>query len=205
MNSLAILGASGHGKVLADIAQLAGWQQVTFFDDAWPKVSVNGYWPVNGNTADLIAQLHDFDGVIVGIGNNQIRLDKQALLKDSGARLISLVHLSAQVSRYVEIGVGTVVMPGVCINLDTKIGDACIINTHSSIDHDCVLEDGVHVSPHAVLAGGVNVGRAAWLGMSSSIRQLIEIGNGAVVGMGAVVVKNIPAGVTVVGNPAREL
>lgn len=205
MNSLAILGASGHGKVLADIAELNGWQKIVFFDDAWPKVMLNGHWPVIGNTADLITQLHGFDGVIVGIGNNKIRLEKQALLKTKGGQLVSLVHPSAQVSRYVEIGIGTVVMPGVCINVDTKIGEACIINTNASIDHDCVLEDGVHLSPNTALAGGVKVAEAAWLGMNSSVRQLIEVGKGAIVGMGAVVTKNVPAGVTVIGNPARLL
>lgn len=205
MTKLAILGASGHGKVLADMAELLGWNEVIFFDDAWPDITQNGHWPVAGNTVALLNKLSEFDGILVGIGNNTIRLAKQAQLNACGARLITLVHPAAIVSRYVHIGVGSVVMAGAVINVDTHIGDTCIINTNASIDHDCILAAGVHVSPAAALAGGVKIGCGAWVGIGASVRQLIEIGAEAVVGAGAVVVKPVLPATTVVGNPARLL
>ena len=205
MNKLAILGASGHGKVLADMAELLGWKHVVFFDDAWPGLTKNGHWPVAGNTMALLEQLSEFSGVLVGIGNNTIRLEKQAQLAARGARLITLIHPSALVSRYAHIGSGSVVMAGAVINVDARVGEACIINTNASVDHDCMLEAGVHISPNVALAGGVRVGRGAWLGIGACVRQLMDIGAGAVVGAGAVLVKPVPPAACVAGNPARLL
>ena len=81
MKCLAILGASGHGKVVADIAELSGWDEVIFFDDAWPEIKNNSVWPIMGNTESLLDTIQDYDGVVVAIGNNDIRLNKLNLLK----------------------------------------------------------------------------------------------------------------------------
>ncbi|MEA9997375.1 acetyltransferase [Pseudomonas sp. 10B1] len=205
MNRLAILGASGHGKVVADTAESCGWQSVIFFDDAWPSLTRNGPWPVAGNTYDLIRKLKDYDGVIVAIGSNPIRLAKVHELLSVGAPLISLLHPTSTVSRHVSIGKGSVVLAGAVINIDTRVGVGAIINTACSIDHDCILADGVHVSPGARLAGGVKVAELSWIGIGASIRQLINVGARVTVGAGAVVVHDIPDDVTAIGVPARAL
>lgn len=206
MNRLALLGASGHGKVVADAALAAGWKAVVFFDDAWPGLSLNGHWPVVGKTADLLAQLGEFDGVLVAIGKAGIRLQKQRQLQEAGATIVvAVVHPRACVSPFARIGAGTVVMAGAVVNTDAMVGDACIVNTCSSVDHDCVLADAVHVSPGAHLSGNVTVGEGAWIGMGAAVKQGIGIGARAMVGAGAVVVKDVPAGLTVVGCPARPL
>ena len=202
---LAILGASGHGKVVADAAALAGWDEVMFFDDAWPQLAKNGPWLIAGNTEALLQGLREFDGVVVAIGNNRIRQLKRNELTVAGARLVSVVHPSAVVSKHALVGVGSVVFANAVINACAKLGRGCIVNTGAVVGHDCVLGDFAHVSPNAVMAGGVKVGPLAWVGACASIRQLIEVGEGAVVGMGAVVTKNVPPGVTVVGNPAKVL
>ena len=67
MKKLAVLGASGHGKVVADTAESCGWTEIVFFDDAWPSRVVNGSWPVVGTSDDLLAQIQNFDGVIVAM------------------------------------------------------------------------------------------------------------------------------------------
>src|SRR5690606_30544090 len=97
MTKLAILGASGHGKVVADCAESCGWTQIVFFDDAWPDLSINGHWPVKGNSQVLLNTYSDFDGVVVAIGNNRIRCEKSLQLKEAGAILVTLIHPSAQV------------------------------------------------------------------------------------------------------------
>ncbi|MWJ28498.1 acetyltransferase [Halomonas sp. ZH2S] len=202
---LAVLGASGHGKVIADMAIQLGWEQVVFFDDAWPEKQLNGIWHVVGDTEALFEQLADFDGVIVGIGNNAIRLNKQAALANAGANLVSLVHPAAVVSRLASLGKGSVVMAGAVVQVDVHLGEACIINTRASVDHDCRLGDGVHVSPGANLAGGVVVGEGSWVGIGASIRQLVHLGSGVVIGANGTVVSHVSDGLTMVGTPARPL
>lgn len=203
MKTLAILGASGHGKVVADVALAAGWKSVVFFDDAWPYRPENGHWPVVGNTAALLANLSQFDGVIVAIGNCSIRWQKQQELQSTGAFMAVVVHPKAFVSDYAKLGLGTVVMAGAVVNVDAVVGNACIINTGASVDHDCTLADGVHISPGAHLSGNVSVGTCSWVGVGAAVRQGIHIGSNVMVGAGAVVVKPVSDGQTVVGNPAR--
>lgn len=205
MRRLAILGASGHGKVMADTAEVCGWQSVVFFDDAWPTKAQNGAWPIEGGTADLLKRLSDFDAVLVAIGDNRIRLEKLAILKASEARFARLVHPAATVSRHAAIEDATVVFAGAVVNAFATVGIGCILNTGCSVDHDCVLEAGVHVSPGAHLAGSVRVGEASWIGIGACVRQSQYIGARVTVGAGAVVVADVADGVTVTGVPARPI
>lgn len=200
---LAILGASGHGKVVADVAEQVGWQSVTFFDDAWPQLEENGPWIVQGDTDALLRLISDFEGVVVGIGNNRIREEKHSELMIAGANLVSIVHPSAVVSPHAVIGAGAVVFANAVVNSCAVVGAGVIVNTGAVVEHDCVIGDFAHISPNAVLAGGVMLGQQAWVGASASVRQLISVGQASIVGMGAVVTKDVEPGVTVVGNPAR--
>jgi sugar O-acyltransferase (sialic acid O-acetyltransferase NeuD family) len=202
---LAILGASGHGKVVADVAECCGWHEVIFFDDAWPEVSHNGHWKVEGDSQLLAASLDDFTGVIVAIGDNGIRAEKLRWLLDMSAPVVTLTHPSAIVSQYAELGAGTVVMPGVVVNVSACIGEGVILNTGCSIDHDCSIGDCAHISPGARLAGGVQIGAHSWVGIGACVKQLVHIGQQVTVGAGAVVVADLPDGVTAVGVPAKSI
>lgn len=205
MKRLAILGAGGHGKVVADTAECCGWETIEFFEDGWPARETNGSWPVVGDTAMLMKYLYKFDGVVVAIGNNSVRHSKLCELSEAGAPLVSLVHPAATVSRRALIGVGSVVFAGAVVNADAKVGTGVILNTGCSVDHDCVLDECVHISPGARLAGGVQVGRLSWVGIGASVRQSIRIGSQATVGAGAAVVCDVHDSLTVVGVPARAL
>ncbi len=205
MRHLAILGASGHGKVVADTAERCGWQSVKFFDDAWPERQENAAWSVVGDTAALMSRLAGFDGVLVAIGNNSIRHAKLLELKAAGARLATLIHPAAVVSRYATIGEGTVVFAGVVVNAGARVNPGAILNSACSVDHDCLLGDAVHISPGARLAGGVQVGDLSWIGIGASVRQQIRIGQRVMVGAGSAVVGDIPNDVTVAGVPAKRM
>ncbi|HDS1758574.1 MULTISPECIES: acetyltransferase [unclassified Pseudomonas] len=205
MSRLAILGASGHGKVVADTAELCGWSDISFFDDIWPKRLSTGSWEVVGTGDDLLKRLSEFDGVVVAIGNNKIRERKISELFSHNAALATLIHPSASVSRYADVGVGTVIFAGAVLHAGATVGVGCILNTGCSVDHDCCLANAVHISPGARLAGDVRVGARSWVGIGSSVRQMITLGEDVVVGVGAAVVADVMAGITVIGVPARPL
>ncbi|EKT4565348.1 acetyltransferase [Pseudomonas putida] len=205
MKRLAILGASGHGKVVADAAALCGWSHIDFFDDAWPERTVCGVWPVVGGSAQLLGAVSAYEGVIVAIGNNAVRRTKQQLLEKGGAIMATIIHPAAVVSEHVRLGAGSVVFATAVINPFCEIGDGAILNTGCSVDHDCCLGAFVHVSPGARLAGQVHVGDASWIGIGASVRQLISIGAYVTVGAGAAVVAPVADSLTVVGVPARAV
>ena len=205
MKRLAVLGASGHGKVVADIAECCGWEEVVFFDDALPQKTMLEGWPVVGNTQAFISSMNDYDGCIVAIGNNITRLDKTRYLISSGAPIISLIHPTSVVSKYSSIELGSVVMANAVINAFSKIGLACIVNTSATIDHDCELMDGVHVSPGANLAGSVKVNECAWIGIGTSVNQCLSIGKNVIIGAGSALINDIPDNVVAVGIPSKVI
>lgn len=205
MRSCAILGASGHGKVVAEIAELNGYHNITFFDDRWPSLTSVEFWDVSGDTAALLATASKYDLVVVAIGHNATRCAKQRELSVAGANFDVLAHPSAVISKYASIKAGTVVMANAVVNSFSHIGGSCIINTSSIVEHDCKLAEGVHISPNASLAGGVEVGENAWIGMGSQIKQLVVIGRDTIVGAGSTVINQVSHSQIVVGSPARSL
>lgn len=202
---LAILGASGHGKVIADMALLLGYSDVVFFDDAWPKKSDVGRWSVVGTTETLCGSLAEFDAVIVGIGDNGIRLEKQTVLTAFSAPIVTLVHPAAVVSAFAQIGIGSVICAGTVVNADALLDAAVIVNTGATVDHDCQLGSAAHLAPGAHLSGNVHVGKRSLIGVNACVKQGIHIGSDVVAGAGAVVVSDISDGATVVGNPAQPV
>ena len=201
MRSLAILGAGGHGRMVADCAAEAGWEEIVFFDDT----SRDGPWPVAGRAEDLLERARDYDGVIVAIGDNGARLSWHRRLADAGVIAATIVHPRAYTSSRCIIGSGSVLAAGAVVNIGARLGQAVIVNTGATIDHDCVLGDGVHVSPGAHLAGGVAVGPESWIGIGAAVREGVRIGAAVRIGAGAAVVAAVGDGLTMVGVPARPL
>ena len=203
MAHMAILGAGGHGKVVADIAATIGWTEITFFDDELDQNYSSQRYKVAGSTNSLIESYNEVDGVFVAIGNNAKRKQKLDLFFGLDAPITNIVHRNAYLSEFISIGLGTVVMPGVMVNCDTKVGMGAILNTNSNIDHDCELGNYVHIAPGVSLAGNVIVGDNVLIGIGSCIKQDLKIGINSLVGAGSVVVCDVKEGTTVKGNPAR--
>ena len=204
MGSIAILGAGGHGRVVADCAKMAGWTDIFIFDDR-PSADFDGPWPIVGTGADLLARAAEFEGVVVGIGANPTRLNWHRQLSNAGAPLVSVVHPRAVVSTYAQVGRGSVLFAGAVVNIGARLGEAVIVNTGATVDHDCEIADGVHISPGAHLAGNVKVEELGWIGIGAAVREGIVIGRNATIGAGATVIKPVETGLTMVGNPARPL
>lgn len=194
MKKLYLYGASGHGKVIAEIAEENGFEIQAFIDADETKTSILNYQIVHHIPADL-------SHLIISIGNNSIR--KKIAEENSELTYPVLIHPSATISKRSVINYGSVVMAGVSVNTDVYIGKHCIINTNASIDHDCIIEDFVHISPNAALAGNVEVGEGTHIGIGACIIQGIKIGKWCTIGAGAVIIKDVPDGATVVGNPGK--
>lgn len=197
---IVIIGASGHGKVVADIAKLNGYDEILFLDDDESKTSCGKYQVVG--TSKGITKYRDYD-FIIAIGNNKIREKISDTLEKENIKQTILIHPSADIDETATIKEGTVVMANAVINASVKIGRSCIINTASSIDHDCIINDFVHVSPGVHVAG--TIGRNTWLGIGSTVINNLEICANCIIGAGSTVIKDIKEEGTYVGSPAERI
>ena len=201
---LTIIGASGHGKVVADIAEKNGYNEIDFLDDykfANPEcIQSCGKWPIVGKTDN--AENIDED-LFIAIGNSQTR--KILMERYADKHIVTLIHPDAIIASGVKIGRGTTIMAGVVINSGTKIGNGCIINTSSSIDYDCIIGDYSHIAVGTNLAGTVEVGKCTWIGAGATVIDNIKICDECMIGTGSVVVKDITEAGTYVGIPARKI
>ena len=200
MRDLIIIGAGGHGRVIADIARATGkYSNICFLDDAeHNEFSLN----IIGKVSDYKLYVNECE-FVVAIGNNSVRKRIQNELTSNGAEMATLVHPAAVVGSGVYIGDGSVVMAGAVINANAKIDEGVIINTCASVDHDCVVDSYCHISVGAHLAGTVSVGSETMIGAGATVINNISICSECVIGAGAVVVKNISNGGIYVGVPAR--
>lgn len=197
MKKLFIVGAGGHGKVVAETAEVCGYTDVSFLDQFWPKKAINAHWPVVG----LPERNHSPLFCAVGRNDARARLFDELNLNDSPV----LIHPDASVSRYAEIAAGSLILAGCVVNTDTVIGHGVILNTASSVDHDCRIAEFVHISPGAHLAGNVTIGARSWIGIGAVIREGVCIGSDVIVAAGAAVVDDVEDGARVGGVPARRI
>ncbi|NMA83791.1 MAG: acetyltransferase [Epulopiscium sp.] len=203
-DKLIIIGASGHGKVVADIAiKMNKWQSIAFLDDD-ESIKTSMGLEVIGKTADAFTYKDEAD-FFVAIGSNVTREKIQEKLIEEGLNVVSLIHPSSVIGTDLEIGIGTAIMAGVVVNGSTRIGKGCIINTSSSLDHDNVIDDYVHISPGVRTAGNVRVGKGSWIGIGSVVSNNVNICSDCKLGAGAVVVKDITEPGTYVGVPVRRV
>ena len=152
---LIILGAGGHGKVVADLARQTGqYEKIFFLDDNSQDAEVLGKC-----SQYLEFQSADTE-MYPAFGNNEMRLDWMKKLSDAQIAFPRLIHATAYVSPTAEVEAGTVVLPLAIVNTDCHIRSGCIINCGSIVDHGCVIEEGVHISPGTVIKAENRIPRA---------------------------------------------
>lgn len=192
MKTIYIYGASGHGLVVADVARDCGYNKIIFLDDgdneylSFEEVKLNNDIPI-----------------VFGIGDNKTRrlLFEKAL--EYGFNIVNLIHSSAIVSKTVSMEAGTVIMPNVVVNANSKIGRGVILNTSCIIEHENIIEDFVHISPSSSLAGNVTIKEYTHIGIASCVIQGLCIGKNCIIGAGSVVVENIKNNKLAYGNPCK--
>lgn len=197
---IAIIGAGGHAKVVADAVNSMGYD-IGLFVSNDGKSSHYGL-PVVGFEEFLRSP---FRVAALGIGDNGARKRVYDDLIDKGIEFPPIIHSSAIISDSAQIWDGAVVMAMSVINAEAKIGIGAIINTASVIEHDCHIGEFAHISPKAALAGGVIVGERSHVGIGASAIQGVKIGKYCRIGAGAAVISDIEDNETAVGVPAKVL
>ena len=204
-----IFGTGGHARVVIDIIEKQGLYGIFGLvdDDVKSKgASICGYQVIGGKSELLhLRDTDTLDTGIVAIGDNSDRWKTAAWMDENAFKLAVAIHPSAQLSRGVEVGLGTVIMAGVTINSGARIGRNVILNTQASVDHDCTVADGAHIAPGAILCGTVMVGARTFVGAGSTVIENLTIGEDSIIGAGATVIRDLPNRVTAVGSPARSI
>lgn len=188
-----IYGASGHGRVIADILRSCGYSLGGWIDDRKLPGAIS--W-------ENFRSLHPEGSVALGIGENGARERVFRQVSTAGYRLPVLIHPSAVISESAIIDEGTVIMPLAIVNAGAAIGKGCIINSAAVVEHDCRLDDFVHLSPHSALAGGVKIGCSTHIGIGASIIQNITIAERSIIAAGSAVISDIPGYSLAAGVPA---
>ena len=210
----AVYGASGCGRSLMPVARQqlareANTSEIVFIDDALTEIkSVNGHRAMNYATFKVQSASKKF--VLIAIASSKVREKLALKLEQDGIYLWSVIADNVVLMDQAEIAEGCALSPFVSITSNIKIGKCFHANLYSYVEHDCVIGDYVTFAPGVKCNGNIHIEDHAYIGAGAVIKQgtpdqPLVIGRGAIVGMGAVVTKSVPAGVTVVGNPARIL
>lgn len=210
----AIYGASGCGRSLMPVARaqlkrLGNSAEIIFIDDSLvAETIINSHRAMNYTA--FKAHPATQKQVLIAIANSQVREKISKQLEQDAIELWSVQADNVVLMDEVEIATGAALSPFVSITSNIKIGKCFHANLYSYVEHDCVIGDFVTFAPGVQCNGNIHIHDHAYIGAGAVIKQgtpdqPLIIGRGAVVGMGAVVTKSVPAGVTVVGNPARLL
>ena len=210
----AVYGAAGCGRSLMPIARAQLQRQqiearIYFIDDAITAPSeINGHPALNYADFKALEACHKH--VLIAIANGAVRQALAEKLKQDGMQLWTVLAEQSVLMDQVEIGAGAALSPFVCIGSNVRIGQCFHGNLYSYVEHDCLIGDYVTFAPGVKCNGNIHIDDHAYIGAGAMLKQgqpdrPLRIGRAAVVGMGAVVTKDVPAGVTVVGNPARIL
>lgn len=180
---LILVGGGGHCKSVIDVAESSGFNILGILDRSEEVgKKVLGYDVIG--TDDDMAKYVDQAEFIVTVGqikSPDLRIKLHKMLEQVGAKLATIVAPTAHVSKYAQLGAGTVVMHQAVVNANAKIGKGCIINTFANIEHDVVIGDYCHISTGAMVNGGSTVAYGPFVESQSAINQCVKIEQGGLI------------------------
>lgn len=202
---LILIGGGGHCKSVIEVAESAGYEIKGILDmpDEVGKEVLPGHKIIG--TDDEIPQYVEECDFIITVGfikNPALRIKLYNKVKEAGGRLATIIASTAHVSKYAELGEGTVIMHHAFVNAGAKIGDNCIINTFVNIEHDAEVGNQCHISTGTMVNGECKIGENCFIGSQSVCANCIEIASDIIVGAGSVVRKSIRVKGIYAGNPA---
>lgn len=205
-DKLIIIGSSGHARSIAIIAELLQYEIVGFIDSFLPAGESVLKYKTLGSEHELQHCFEQFgtNNIAIGIGElvNRKKMVEKLKSINSALQFPILISPLANVSKYTQIGEGTVIMSNSFLNVEVSIGAFCVINSSSIIEHNAYIADYCTISPGANIGGDVCIATHTFVGSSATIIQRIQIGDHSVIGAGAVVTQFIPSNVLAVGVPA---
>jgi sugar O-acyltransferase (sialic acid O-acetyltransferase NeuD family) len=207
-NGLVLVAAGGLALETAEAATAAGLKVAGCVDDDPTRwgTAAGGWLPVLGGVEEVV--LRDDAPLVLCAGRGAVRERLARRLEAAGVhpgRYVRVVHPSVAVPASCSVGAGTVLLAGVVLTAAVTVGSHVVAMPRVTLTHDDVVEDFATLCAGVTLGGGVRVGRAAYLGMSCSVRERVTVGAESMLGMGAVVTRDVPPGETWVGVPARPM
>lgn len=205
MKPIILIGGGGHCKSVIEAAESCGKEIKGILDlPSTVGTSCLGY-PVISTDDDIPKYVGDCEFMITlgFIKNPALRNKLHKLVETAGGELATIVASTAHVSRYAEVGKGTVILHCATINAGARIGMGCIINTHANIEHDVRIGDFCHVSTGVMINGDCSVGENSFIGSGSILCNNVSVCPDVVLGAGSVVTNDIFSGGTYVGTPAK--
>lgn len=203
MRPLILVGGGGHCKSVIEVAESAGYTILGILDRPEERGrKVLGY-EVLGVDDDIAKFVERADFIItVGqIKSTELRIKLYNLVRCAGGHFATIIAPTAHVSKYAQIGEGTVVMHHAMVNSDAIIGDGCIINTFANIEHEVVVGDFCHISTGVMINGEAIIGEGCFIGSQSVVNQCVNICPRCVIGSGSVVSRNLNHSGVYQGNP----
>lgn len=210
MKDIYIIGAGGVGRETAQLiedinSEKQQWNLLGFIDDnkELHGRNINGYEVLGG-----IELLNNFAGkpsVVCTISNPVIKNSVLKKLNNSNIEFARLIHPTAVISRYADIGKDVIVQAFCYLSTNIVIGDHVQLNPQCGIGHDCLIGDYSSLYWNVNISGNVKIGEGCLFGTKSTILQGISVGKWSIIGANSTIIKDMPAHCTAVGTPAKPI
>lgn len=206
---LVIVGAGGFGREMLAWARQSvecgvKWEIGSFIDDNLSALDgKNTPARIAGRIADH--QPKSDEVFICALGVPALKRKVMELLLSRGAVFTHLIHRTAVMGDNVDMAAGVVMCPYSIASANNRLGVGVALNLHATVDHDATVDDWSQINCHCDLTASVRVGKEVFLGSRVSVIPNVQVGDGAYVGAGSVVLRDVPAGAKVVGSPARRI